>query len=99
MDFVTSAITAHKIPIGPWLNTGMNALKDGSGLFFDDVSDGLSFLIDHTVNLVSALPPLVFLRAGGGPGLRAPAILAHGGVRGDRAHVHSSTRATGTRPS
>ncbi len=60
MDVVTSAITAHKIPIGPWLNTGMNALKDGSGLFFDDVSDALSFLIDHTVAVVGALPPLVF---------------------------------------
>ena len=60
MDPVTGLITAHKIPIGPWLNAGMNAMKDGSGLFFDDVADGLSFLIDHTVAGVGALPPLVF---------------------------------------
>ena len=33
----------------------MNALKDGSGLFFDDVSDGLSFADRrHTVDLVGA---------------------------------------------
>ena len=60
MDPVTGLITAHKIPIGPWLNAGMNALKDGSGLFFDHVSDVLSFLIDHTVDAVGTLPPLVF---------------------------------------
>lgn len=60
MDPVTGLITAHKIPVGPWLNAGMNALKDGSGAFFDDVSDGLSFLIDHTVDAVGGLPPLAF---------------------------------------
>jgi len=60
MDPVTGLITAHKIPIGAWLSKGMNALKDGSGLFFDHVSDGLSFLIGHTVDVVGALPPLLF---------------------------------------
>ena len=60
MDPVTSAITAHKIPIGFWLNEGMNALKDGSGLFFDRISDGLGTLINSTVDGLSLLPPLVF---------------------------------------
>ena len=60
MDPVTGLITAHKIPIGAWLSNGMNALKDGSGLFFDRVSDGLSYLIGHTVDVVGALPPLLF---------------------------------------
>ena len=60
MDPVTDFITSHKIPIGYWLNAAMNGLKDGSGAFFDDVSDGLSALINTTVDLLSALPPLVF---------------------------------------
>ncbi|MBE7202282.1 MAG: ABC transporter permease subunit, partial [Parafilimonas terrae] len=63
MDPVTVFITAHKIPIGFWLNAAMNAVKDGSGLFFDTVSDGLSFLINHTVQLVGMLPPLLFCAA------------------------------------
>lgn len=72
MDPVTGLVTAHKIPIGPWLNAGMNGLKDGSGLFFDHVSDGLSFLIDHSVAGLGALPPPVFclLVAGLAFGLR-----------------------------
>lgn len=60
MDPVTALVTARKIPVGPWLNAGMTALKDGSGLFFDRVSDGLSFLIDHSVEALGAVPPLVF---------------------------------------
>ena len=60
MDPVTTFITAHKIPIGFWLNEGMNALKDGSGLFFDRISDGLGTLINSSVEVLSLLPPLVF---------------------------------------
>ena len=60
MDPVTDFITAHKIPIGFWLNAAMNALKDGSGLFFDEVSDSLSALINGTVDLLGGLPPLLF---------------------------------------
>ena len=60
MDPVTGFITAHKIPIGYWLNAAMNALKDNSGLFFDNISDGLSALINSTVDILGALPPLLF---------------------------------------
>ncbi len=60
MDSLTAFITAHKIPIGPGLNAAMNALKDNSGAFFDRVSDSLSFLIDHTVELLGGVPPLLF---------------------------------------
>lgn len=60
MDFITTFILAHKIPIGPGLNAAMNALKDNSGSFFDRVSDSLSFLIDRTVDVLGALPPLLF---------------------------------------
>jgi glycine betaine/proline transport system permease protein len=50
----------------------MNALKDNSGAFFDQVSDSLTFLIDNTVALLGALPPLVFclLTAGLAYGIR-----------------------------
>ncbi len=60
MDSVTGLVTAHKIPIGPWLNAGMEALKNGSGLLFDRISDGLSFLIDHSVGALDLLPPPLF---------------------------------------
>lgn len=60
MDPVTTAITSYKIPVGHQLNAAMNALKDGSGSFFDKVSDVLSFLIDHTSDALGAVPPLLF---------------------------------------
>ena len=63
MDAVTGLITAHKIPIGPWLAGGMDALKNGSGLFFDDISDALGGLIDHTVDLAGLVPPPLFCLA------------------------------------
>ncbi|MDX7949917.1 ABC transporter permease subunit [Lichenihabitans sp. Uapishka_5] len=60
MDSVTAFIVAHKIPIGRELNLGMNAVKDGSGSFFDLVSDALGGLIDHTSATLGLVPPLVF---------------------------------------
>lgn len=60
MDPVTAAVTAYKIPVGRELNAAMNGLKDGSGTFFDTVSDVLSFLIDHTADALGAVPPLLF---------------------------------------
>ena len=60
MDPVTEAITAHKVPVGPTLNNAMNALKDGTGTFFDTVSDVLSFVIDRTADALGAVPPLLF---------------------------------------
>jgi glycine betaine/proline transport system permease protein len=60
MDAVTGLITAHKIPVGPWLAGGMDGLKNGSGLFFDDVSDALGGLIDRTVDLAGLVPPSLF---------------------------------------
>ena len=60
MDPITAAVTAYKIPVGRELNAAMNALKDGSGTFFDTVSDVLSFLIDRTSEALSAVPPLLF---------------------------------------
>ncbi len=88
MDPVTGLVTAHKIPIGLWLNAGMNALKDGSGLFFDHVSDGLSFLIDHSVAGLGALPPPVFclLVAGLAFGLRRSWPLALFALAGAALH-------------
>ncbi len=60
MDPITAFILAHKIPVGWALNAAMEALKDGSGAFFDTVSDTLSYVIDNTVAWLGALPPLVF---------------------------------------
>ena len=60
MDPLTAFVLGHKIPVGAWLNDGMTALKDGSGLFFDHVSDVLTFLIGSSVDAVGALPPLLF---------------------------------------
>ena len=60
MDPVTGLITAHKIPIGPWLASGMDGLKNGSGLFFDDISDVLGGLIDRTVEVAGLVPPPLF---------------------------------------
>ena len=60
MDPITDFVSDHKIPVGRELNMAMNALKDGSGSFFDTVSDALSFLIDHTSATLTSVPPLLF---------------------------------------
>ncbi len=95
MDPITAAVTAYKIPVGHELNAAMNALKDGSGTFFDTVSDVLSFLIDRTSDALGAVPPLLFCVADRGVSLMRSA--APGRSRSSPSWRCSSfsTRATG----
>lgn len=60
MDALTQAITTHKIPIGFWLNEGMNAIKDAGGTAFDTVSDGLGALVNRTAEDLTTVPPPLF---------------------------------------
>lgn len=78
MDPLTQAIVAHKIPVGDRLNDVMEALKNGAGAGFDLVSDALGGLVDHTVTVVGAVPPLLFCVLAGvlAYGLRRSAGLA-----------------------
>ncbi len=63
MDPITNYISNHKLPVGHELTVGMDALKDGSGAFFDTVSDVLGGLINHTSSALGLVPPLIFCLA------------------------------------
>lgn len=51
----------HKIPIGTWIATLIDHLKNGSFNFFDAVSNVVGFFVNGLINLLEAVPPLVLL--------------------------------------
>ncbi|WP_196158089.1 choline ABC transporter permease subunit [Reinekea sp. G2M2-21] len=56
-----SFITEHKLPIGQWAESLMDGLIDVSGSFFDAVSVVLEIMIESLVNVLSFLPPWLFI--------------------------------------
>jgi glycine betaine/proline transport system permease protein len=56
-------LTNHKIPVGIWIETLVDFIKDNSLGFFDNVSDGIGSVIDGFTALLQAIPaiPLVLI--------------------------------------
>ena len=61
MDFVTQAITSHKIPIGYWLNAAMNGLNDHAQFFFDFVSTALGAMVSGMTTVLLAVPAFLLI--------------------------------------
>lgn len=55
-DPVQAWITAHQVPVGPWVVAAVDFIKNHGEGFFDAVSEALRFLIDGTSGLLSAIP-------------------------------------------
>jgi len=56
-----SWITEYKIPIGDWAEDLIDGLIENSGDFFDYIAMSLEFLIQGLIDLLSSLPPPVFI--------------------------------------
>lgn len=54
-------LTENKIPIGKWINTGVDWLNEHAAWFFNAVSDGLGWLIEGFIDLLQWPPPLVLI--------------------------------------
>lgn len=61
MEWLTNLLTAHKIPLGQWVETFVEWITDNFDWFFDALSDGLGFLIDGLVDLLAATPPVALI--------------------------------------
>jgi glycine betaine/proline transport system permease protein len=53
--------TGYKIPLGKWIESGFDLIKDHAAFAFDAFSDALRYLIDHLVDLMQAAPPLLLI--------------------------------------
>ena len=56
-----SWLTEHKIPIGKWINTGVDWLNEHAAWFFNAISDGLGWVIEGFIDVLQWLPPLVLV--------------------------------------
>lgn len=54
-------LTEHKIPLGKWINTGVEWLLDHATWLFDAFADGLEFAIEGFVDLMLWFHPLVMI--------------------------------------
>lgn len=56
-----SLITENKLPVGAWAETLIDGLIDVSGGFFDALSAALEVMIESLVDLLTMLPPWLFI--------------------------------------
>ncbi|HTW27953.1 MAG TPA: choline ABC transporter permease subunit [Acetobacteraceae bacterium] len=61
MGQVEDWISGHKIPIGAWIATLIDGLKNSSFNFFDRLSDIIGFLTDGLTSILEAVPPILLL--------------------------------------
>ena len=54
-------LTDNKIPIGKWINSGVDWLNEHAAWFFNAVSDGLGLIIEGFIDLLQWLPPLALV--------------------------------------
>lgn len=54
-------LTAHKIPLGKWISSFVDLLKEHAGFAFDLTADVLGFLIDGLIDLMQWCPPLLVI--------------------------------------
>lgn len=63
MDFIQNFIIEHKIPVGQWAKLTIEWIKVYMGGFFDFVSVHSGNFMDGTVDVLVAVPPLIFIAA------------------------------------
>ena len=66
MDWLTSDqamewLTEHKIPLGKWIESLFDLLKDHAAFAFNAVSDVLGFLISGLTDLMIACDPFLLI--------------------------------------
>jgi glycine betaine/proline transport system permease protein len=66
MDWLSSDqamewLTEHKIPLGKWIESLFDLLKDHAAFAFNITSDVLGFLIEGLIELMQACPPLLLI--------------------------------------
>ncbi|MDF2763254.1 MAG: choline transporter permease subunit [Rhodospirillales bacterium] len=63
MDWFEEFIADNKVPIGRWGKSGVDWITANFDWFFDGITEGLRVPIEGTVDLLLALPPIVFIIA------------------------------------
>jgi glycine betaine/proline transport system permease protein len=63
MDGFEEFIADNKVPIGRWGKSGVDWITANFDWFFDGITEGLRVPIEGTVDLLLALPPIVFIIA------------------------------------
>ena len=61
MDPISEWIAGWKIPIGPWGREFFNFLTTNFAWFFDTIADGLTFVLDGAVDILTWLPAIVVI--------------------------------------
>jgi glycine betaine/proline transport system permease protein len=61
MEWLERLITDNKIPLGRWVKIAVDWITANFDWFFDGLSTGFGFLIDHTVALFESIPPVIFI--------------------------------------
>jgi len=56
-----SWLTENKIPIGKWINSGVDWLNEHAAWFFNAVADSLGWLIEGFIDALQWLPPLALV--------------------------------------
>jgi glycine betaine/proline transport system permease protein len=56
-----SWLTENKIPIGKWINSGVDWLNEHAAWFFNAVADSLSWLIEGFIDTLQWFPPLALI--------------------------------------
>ncbi len=61
MDWLTDLFTENKIPLGAWVKAFVDWFTATFDWFFDGISDGLGFLIEGLIDILTAIPALVLI--------------------------------------
>ena len=61
MDWFEEFIADNKVPIGRWGKAGVDWITANFDWFFDGITEGLRVPIEGTVDLLLAVPPIVFI--------------------------------------
>lgn len=56
-------LVSHKIPLGSWLNVGVDFLNEHAQAFFDFISLALSTMVDGLTSILTAIPALALIAA------------------------------------
>lgn len=54
-------LTETKIPLGRWVENGVEVFNDWAAVFLDAFSDGLKFLVEGLTDLMMAVPPVLLV--------------------------------------
>lgn len=65
MEWLEQLVTGNKVPIGLWGKQFVTWITDNFSAVFDAITIGLKVPIEGTVDLLTAIPPLVFMAIAG----------------------------------